>query len=59
MMIVASSWFAYNQMKKADALTSILMERKDEDIRASERREIAVQQSLQAVMRVIERGREL
>lgn len=53
MMIVGLVWFSWVQMKKNDVLTNLLMERKDDDIRASERRQIAMEQSLEAVTEIV------
>lgn len=53
-MLVGLAWFSWTQMKKADALTALLMERKDDQIRESERREIATRQGLEAVLRYVE-----
>jgi hypothetical protein len=52
-MLVGLAWFSWRQMGKIDTLTDMLMQRKDDEIRASERREIAIQQSLEAVTEIV------
>lgn len=47
--IVVLGWFGKYQMSKVDALSEMLMDRKDDEIRAATQREIATHQALEVV----------
>jgi hypothetical protein len=53
LIIVGLSWFAVRLMKRNDALTDLLMGRKDDDLRASVEREITTRNTLERIAAAI------
>lgn len=51
--LLGIGWLIRHLMQKNDTLTALLMDRKDDEIRAAERREIAIHQSLSAVTDIV------
>lgn len=48
-MVIGLAWACWRLWNRNEELIALLMDRKDDEIRASERREIAVQTSIEAV----------
>lgn len=53
LIIIALVWDRLRITKKQDALTDLLMARKDDDLRASVEREIATRQSLEQIIQFV------
>lgn len=53
LMILALLWFCLRLLKRNDDLTALLMDRKDDDLRASVEREISTRNALERVASAI------
>lgn len=49
LIIIALLWFCVRLLKKVDDLTALLMDRKDDDLRASVEREVATRNALEKI----------